>query len=305
MKFGDNLRNLRKSKNLSQEDLSERVGVSRQSVSKWESGAAYPEMNNLLILCKIFNCRINDLLSEKIEDFDSFDEEVKMNIAKLNKQEQKKVKILSKILSIFGKIGNIVTKVGIGIVTFIMIITPILISNIDIKEDKLISSGNIITITEIENGIKLTSTENEHIVIGNINNKNIDKIKKAYNKYDKKILITLLETSFASLIVFLIFIGNVFKHLENLFKNINEGDTPFTLENVNHIKKMSYYMIAAIITSTIGTGLFSISMATEDIDINLFNIIEIIFLYAMSYIFEYGYHIQKDSNGKMYGEENE
>lgn len=305
MKFGDNLRNLRKSKNLSQEDLSERVGVSRQSVSKWESGAAYPEMNNLLILCKIFNCRINDLLSEKIEDFDSFDEEVKMNIAKLNKQEQKKVKILSKILSIFGKIGNIVTKVGIGIVTFIMIITPILISNIDIKEDKLISSGNIITITEIENGIKLTSTENEHIVIGNINNKNIDKIKKAYNKYDKKILITLLETSFASLIVFLIFIGNVFKHLENLFKNVNEGDTPFTLENVNHIKKMSYYMIAAIITSTIGTGLFSISMATEDIDINLFNIIEIIFLYAMSYIFEYGYHIQKDSNGKMYGEENE
>lgn len=305
MKFGDNLRNLRKSKNLSQEDLSERVGVSRQSVSKWESGAAYPEMNNLLILCKIFNCRINDLLSEKIEDFDSFDEEVKMNIAKLNKQEQKKVKILSKILSIFGKIGNIVTKVGIGIVTFIMIITPILISNIDIKEDKLISSGNIITITEIEDGIKLTSTENEHIVIGNINNKNIDKIKKAYNKYDKKILITLLETSFASLIVFLIFIGNVFKHLENLFKNINEGDTPFTLENVNHIKKMSYYMIAAIITSTIGTGLFSISMATEDIDINLFNIIEIIFLYAMSYIFEYGYHIQKDSNGKMYSEENE
>ena len=259
MKFGDNLRNLRKSKNLSQEDLSERVGVSRQSVSKWESGAAYPEMNNLLILCKIFNCRINDLLSEKIEDFDSFDEEVKMNIAKLNKQEQKKVKILSKILSIFGKIGNIVTKVGIGIVTFIMIITPILISNIDIKEDKLISSGNIITITEIEDGIKLTSTENEHIVIGNINNKNIDKIKKAYNKYDKKILITLLETSFASLIVFLIFIGNVFKHLENLFKNINEGDTPFTLENVNHIKKMSYYMIAAIITSTIVTGLFSIS----------------------------------------------
>lgn len=305
MKFGDNLRNLRKSKNLSQEDLSERVGVSRQSVSKWESGAAYPEMNNLLILCKIFNCRINDLLSEKIEDFDSFDEEVKMNIAKLNKQEQKKVKILSKILSIFGKIGNIVTKVGIGIVTFIMIITPILISNIDIKEDKLISSGNIITITEIENGIKLTSTENEHIVIGNINNKNIDKIKKAYNKYDKKILITLLETSFASLIVFLIFIGNVFKHLENLFKNINEGDTPFTLENVNHIKKMSYYMIAAIITSTIGTILFSISMATEDTDINLFNIIEIIFLYAMSYIFEYGYHIQKDSNGKMYSVENE
>ena len=78
MKFGDNLRNLRKSKKLSQEELSEKVGVSRQSISKWESGAAYPEMNNMLILCKIFNCRINDLLSEKIEDFNSFDEEVNL-----------------------------------------------------------------------------------------------------------------------------------------------------------------------------------------------------------------------------------
>lgn len=305
MKFGDNLRNLRKSKNLSQEDLSEKVGVSRQSVSKWENSEAYPEMSNLLILCKIFNCRINDLLSEKIEDFNSFDEEVKMNIVKLNKEEQKKVKILSKILFIFGRIGSIITKVGIGIVAFVMIIVPAIISNIDIKEDKIIASGNIITITEVENGIRLSSTDNEHIVIGDINNKDIDKIKKAYNKYDKKVLLGLMEASFAVLIVFLVFVTKVFKNLGNLFKNINEGETPFTLENVNHIKKMSYYMIGAIIASTIGTILFSISTASEDIGINVFNIIEIVFLFAMSYIFEYGYHIQKDSQGKMYGEENE
>ena len=305
MKFGDNLRNLRKSKKLSQEDLSEKVGVSRQSVSKWENSEAYPEMNNILILCKIFNCRINDLLSEKIEDFNSFDEEVKMNVVKLNKQEQKKVKTLSKILSIFGKIGNIVTKVGIGFITFIMIIIPILISNIDIKEDKLIASGNIITISEVEEGIKLTSTENEHIIIGELKNKYVEKIKKAYNKYDKKVLIGLLETSFATLIVFLIFLGKVFKCLEKLFKNINEGDTPFTLENVNHIKKMSFFMITTIIASSVGTILFGISTASEDVSINMFNIIEIIFLFSMAYIFEYGYHIQQDSNGKMYGRENE
>ena len=305
MKFGDNLRNLRKSKKISQEELSEKVGVSRQSVSKWESGVAYPEMTNILILCKIFNCKINDLLSEKIEDFNSFDEEVKMNVVKLNKQEQKKVKTLSKILSIFGKIGNIVTKVGIGFITFIMIIIPILISNIDIKEDKLIASGNIITISEVEEGIKLTSTENEHIIIGELKNKDVEKIKKAYNKYDKKVLIGLLETSFATLIVFLIFLGKVFKCLEKLFKNINEGDTPFTLENVNHIKKMSFFMITTIIASSVGTILFGISTASEDVSINMFNIIEIIFLFSMAYIFEYGYHIQQDSNGKMYGRENE
>lgn len=303
MKFGDNLRNLRKSKKLSQEELSEKVGVSRQSVSKWESSVAYPEMNNLLILCKIFNCKINDLLSEKIEDFNSFDEEVKMNIVKFESDKQKKMKTLSKILSLIGKIGGIVTKVGIGIITFIMIIVPILVSNIDIKEDKIIASGNIITITELNDGIRLQSADNEHIVIGDINSKDVEQIKKAYSKYDKKVFVALIETSFAALIVFLVFVTKVLKHLENLFKNINEGDTPFTLENINHIKKMSYNMIFAIITSTIGTTLFSIALAAEEIEINLFNIVEIIFLFAMSYIFEYGYYIQKDSNGKMYGEE--
>ena len=52
MKFGDNLRNLRKAQKMSQEKLAEKVGVSRQSVSKWEIGDAYPEMNNILALCE-------------------------------------------------------------------------------------------------------------------------------------------------------------------------------------------------------------------------------------------------------------
>lgn len=43
MKFGDNLKKLRKTKKLSQEDLAEKLNVSRQSVSKWETG---------MLLCK-------------------------------------------------------------------------------------------------------------------------------------------------------------------------------------------------------------------------------------------------------------
>ena len=74
MKFGDNLKKMRKKKNLSQEELAEKVRVSRQSVSKWETGDAYPEMNNLLELCKIFKCQINDLVNDSIIDIDSLDE---------------------------------------------------------------------------------------------------------------------------------------------------------------------------------------------------------------------------------------
>jgi len=66
MKFGDNLKRLRKAKKLSQEDLAEKMNVSRQSVSKWETGDAYPEINNILELCKIFHCHINDLVNDSI-----------------------------------------------------------------------------------------------------------------------------------------------------------------------------------------------------------------------------------------------
>ena len=76
MKFGDNLRSLRKSKKISQEALADKVGVSRQSVSKWETGEAYPEMNNILQLCKIFNCEINSLVNDNMVDLDSLDEEM-------------------------------------------------------------------------------------------------------------------------------------------------------------------------------------------------------------------------------------
>lgn len=41
MKFGENLKNLRKTKNFSQEKLAEKIGVSRQSVSKWECGVSH------------------------------------------------------------------------------------------------------------------------------------------------------------------------------------------------------------------------------------------------------------------------
>ncbi|MCX4248853.1 MAG: helix-turn-helix transcriptional regulator [Bacilli bacterium] len=87
MKFGDNLRNMRKKHNLSQEELSEKVRVSRQSVSKWETGDAYPEMNNLLELCKIFKCQINDLVNDSIIDIDSLDDEVLEKVVLLQKEK--------------------------------------------------------------------------------------------------------------------------------------------------------------------------------------------------------------------------
>lgn len=72
MKFSDKLAQLRKASNLSQEQLADKLDVSRQSVSKWESGDTYPDMAKLIQLCNILNCKLPDLM-----DDGTFDEDYK------------------------------------------------------------------------------------------------------------------------------------------------------------------------------------------------------------------------------------
>ena len=98
MKFGENLKQIRKSKNISQEDLAERLGVSRQSVSKWETGENYPSMYNIMCLCDIFKCKINNLVHESMPEFNSLDKEIKMSVVKFKENEQKKMKGFTKVL---------------------------------------------------------------------------------------------------------------------------------------------------------------------------------------------------------------
>lgn len=68
MNLSDNLKKIRKDNNLSQEQLAEKLGVSRQSVSKWESGLAYPEMDKVLQICQMFNLNVDELLNQNIKE---------------------------------------------------------------------------------------------------------------------------------------------------------------------------------------------------------------------------------------------
>lgn len=302
MKFGDNLKKIRKSKSISQEDLAEKVGVSRQSVSKWETGEAYPEMNNILELCKIFKCSIGDLVNDNMVDLDSLDEEVKMSIVKFKKEKQKQMKGISRILSLIGKIGGIVMRVALGFLIAAMVIIPIGLSFIDIKDGKIIPKNSIVEVNNYNDNYEVRIKN--MVVANNISSEDINMITPSIEKYSKVGVIIFFEIGLLVLGTFIICIIKVLKHIELLFNNINKGDTPFTMDNVNHIKKMSYLLIACILLSSIGEIIINIPMKNKlDIDFNLFNIFEIFFLYSMSLVFEYGYEIQLDSKGKMYGEE--
>ncbi len=66
MKFCDKLPKLRKANNITQEQLADMLGVSRQAVSKWESGISIPDMEKIIEMCKIFNCQIEELLDDGV-----------------------------------------------------------------------------------------------------------------------------------------------------------------------------------------------------------------------------------------------
>lgn len=76
MNLGNNLKILRKQKGLSQEQLAERLNVSRQAISKWENDSGLPEVETLISLSEIFECTIDDLLKKDLINRDHTDRQV-------------------------------------------------------------------------------------------------------------------------------------------------------------------------------------------------------------------------------------
>lgn len=64
MNFGDKLQKLRTGRRMSQEVLAETIGVSRQAISKWESGQSFPEMDKIIKLSELFGVSIDSLVKE-------------------------------------------------------------------------------------------------------------------------------------------------------------------------------------------------------------------------------------------------
>ena len=301
MKFGDNLKKLRKAKKYSQDQLAEKVGVSRQSVSKWETGDAYPEMNNILELCKIFHCKINDLINDSIIDIESLDEEVKMNVVKFKKEKQKKFKTISKLLEVITKIGQICMYIGITGMVIAMIAVPILLNKMELKNDELYFDNKIVQVEEKNDDIIIKIGDKE---LKNSNSADeINKVKEVMTNNSKTKILTTTIFSSALIVSVMVLMSLIFKKGNKLFKNLHDGDTPFTRENVNTIKKIAYFSIIIVILQSLTNISIELLSKQADLNINMTSIFEILLLFAFSYIFEYGYEIQLDSKGKIYGEE--
>lgn len=68
MEFSEKLITLRRREGMSQEQLADRLGVTRQSVSKWESSAAMPELVKLIALSELFGVSVDYLVKDRVEE---------------------------------------------------------------------------------------------------------------------------------------------------------------------------------------------------------------------------------------------
>nr|WP_317407972.1 helix-turn-helix transcriptional regulator [Fournierella massiliensis] len=93
--------NLRKQNGLSQEELAERLGVSRQAVSRWEAGSTQPDASNLLQLSKLFRVTADYLLND---DYES-DHAPSAGKSAANSAKAKTKKLLAAAAAAFGAFG--------------------------------------------------------------------------------------------------------------------------------------------------------------------------------------------------------
>ena len=128
MTLGEKIVKQRKELNYTQEQIADILGVSRQSISKWESDIAYPETDKLLELGKLFNCSMDYLLREEVTEksgvqTSDFTEKVEAISRKVmtdkNKDKAKKIlKIIGIILGVVLAIDIISMIAYLGIIGF-------------------------------------------------------------------------------------------------------------------------------------------------------------------------------------------
>ena len=109
MTLAEKIMKYRKEMGWSQEDLADKLNISRQSVSKWESGTSTPELNKIILLADIFRVSIDALVKEDLEDSVTIESDKKVALRKMSMDDvtryealrNQKTKIVARNVAIF------------------------------------------------------------------------------------------------------------------------------------------------------------------------------------------------------------
>ena len=90
MEFGNKLYELRKGKGFTQEELANRLDVTRQTVSKWELGDSTPDLDKLVLLAELFDMSLDELVLDKVTAATKLDALETKVMTRENKQKIRK-----------------------------------------------------------------------------------------------------------------------------------------------------------------------------------------------------------------------
>lgn len=125
MNIGEKLYELRKEKNLSQEEVADRLNVTRQTVSKWETNQSTPDFDKIVPLCELFEISTEELLTGK-KSTQKTEEE---NNAKNNVSSEQKVLTKEEVRKKSAEVVSTSVFIYIAAVAFISIAIPVLRMN--------------------------------------------------------------------------------------------------------------------------------------------------------------------------------
>ena len=226
-----------------------------------------------------------------------------MNEEYLGKKEQKRLKSISKVIYVLAKIAKIFVIIGIVFFILGMSMGIGVLGNINVKNDHQIefkAGDKSVQYLEQGDGVFITADGQSQEITGKDDKEAVKKVARFFFDHSKEsiiiLLVLVLVVTTASMV--LAFLG--LRELERLFKNINEESTPFIEENVEHLKKITIYMIIEFVLSLFGNGAID-SIADTDISMNFgVSLTTILFLGALIYIFKYGCMLQDKSDMKIY-----
>ena len=218
----------------------------------------------------------------------------------LPKEKQNKIKILSKIIYIVARIFKVLTVIGASCLLLAIVLTPVIIKNIKIENDT-------VSIFDMELNYKYNANQVDLLVgdipIGKLekNEKiNFDIMINELAKTDMTKSFAFFELGLIASVAVMFIMHFIFRYVDELFVNIYNNDTPFTNENTDYLSKISYLTLTVVIISFVSDLISSLFFGNSIVHISLSDVLIVLVLYTVTYIFEYACILQKDSKHKIY-----
>ncbi|MBU2869125.1 helix-turn-helix transcriptional regulator [Colwellia sp. E2M01] len=211
---------LRKQFGWSQEDLAEKMNISRQSVSKWESTNSIPDLNRIIMLAEVFDVSTDFLLKDENEEFDSRDENKEPVTVKISLEQA--VKYIENKM----EVSALITK---GVMLCVCSVIPLLFFLAMVETNRFDLTGNIaatigvvgilvmvsigvsffIKINQYENDIAVIENEAFELAYG-VHSVFKEKLKEFRITYNRRLSVSIFIfiISFVPLMVVSIFSGS-------------------------------------------------------------------------------------------------